>query len=133
LRIHHISILCADIWHSLAFYEALGFVVVTRFTAGITLGCWLEGLGMRLELIQVPSPQPTPRPFADEGYVGYYHMSFAVENLGEVLDTLGRTMAPLRILLSPREQVLGDRTYRVAFIADPDGLSIELLEDVTVC
>ncbi|MFN5611311.1 MAG: VOC family protein, partial [Pseudanabaena sp.] len=31
-------------------------------------------------------------------------------------------------LLPPREQTIGDRTYQVAFIADPDGLPIELMQ-----
>ncbi|NJK33997.1 MAG: VOC family protein [Oscillatoriales cyanobacterium SM2_2_1] len=132
MKIHHFSILCADIWRSLAFYEALGFVIVTRFTAGTTLGCWLEGLGMRLELMQVPTPSPPANPFGDEGYVGYYHLSLAVDDVGQTLEGLGSILGTVRILLLPREQIIGDRTYRVSFIADPDGLPIELLQDVTV-
>jgi hypothetical protein len=33
----------------------------------------------------------------------------------------------LKVLLAPHQQIIGDRTYEVAFIADPDGLPIELL------
>jgi hypothetical protein len=33
----------------------------------------------------------------------------------------------LKLLLPPRAQTIGDRTYQVAFIADPDGLAIELM------
>jgi catechol 2,3-dioxygenase-like lactoylglutathione lyase family enzyme len=60
---HHFSIRTADIFRSMAFYERLGFKVEERFTAGITLACWMRGPWGRLELIQVPQPHPAPDPF----------------------------------------------------------------------
>jgi hypothetical protein len=46
---HHISIKTADIFGAVSFYEALGFSMETRFTAGITLACWMMGANnMRL-------------------------------------------------------------------------------------
>jgi len=73
---HHASIRTADIHRAIAFYQQLGFTVQERFTAGITLACWLEGLGGRIELMQVPQPRPAADAFADEHYTGYYHLSF---------------------------------------------------------
>jgi catechol 2,3-dioxygenase-like lactoylglutathione lyase family enzyme len=124
MHLHHISIKTADIFRSIAFYERLGFTAETRFTAGITLACWLTGPLGRLELMQVPEPQTLPDPFGDAGYVGYYHLSIGVESLEETLTHF----QDVTLLLSPTQQQIGENLYQVAFIADPDGLPIELIQ-----
>ncbi|MEL6333082.1 MAG: VOC family protein [Cyanobacteria bacterium J06633_23] len=132
---HHASIRTTDIHRAMAFYELLGFDVVERFTAGITLACWMEGLGGRIELIQVPEPKPAADAFSDEHYTGYYHLSFDLtqraQSLPVWLDELrqyavSRNM-PLTVLLEPRQQMIGEHVYEVAFIADNDGLPLEFL------
>ncbi|MEQ8468356.1 VOC family protein [Coleofasciculus sp. E1-EBD-02] len=139
---HHASIRTADIHRAIAFYEQLGFTVCERFTAGITLACWMEGLDGRIELIQIPEPKPAPDAFGDEHYVGYYHLSFdlteTVADLPSWLESLQQKLAeassqnpdqfqPLKILLEPTQQIIGDRVYEVAFIADTDGLPLEFI------
>ena len=158
---HHVAIRTADILRAIAFYEILGFTVTERFTAGMTLACWMEGWKGRIELMQVPNPTPPPDPFADEGYVGYYHLSLdfrhgphdsrekSGENgisvtLPQWLDRLqkdindasasqtgGVILNPLTILLPPEQQMIGSQVYEVAFIADSDGLPIEVLNPLT--
>jgi catechol 2,3-dioxygenase-like lactoylglutathione lyase family enzyme len=138
--LHHVSIRTADIFRSIAFYEQMGFVMEERFTAGSTLACWMVGSidtaarGGRLELLQIPEPKPAADAFGDEHYVGYYHLSFELtgdSNLPDWLTGLkGKLHAieqPFVILLPPQQQMIGDRVYEVAFIADPDGLPIEFL------
>lgn len=139
---HHASIRTADIHRAIAFYEQLGFTICERFTAGITLACWMEGLGGRIELIQIPEPHPAPDAFGDEHYVGYYHLSFdltdAVTDLPTWLKNLQErfdeargsnpgSLQPLKILLEPTQQMIGSTVYEVAFIADSDGLPLEFL------
>lgn len=138
---HHASIRTADIYRAIAFYEQLGFVVCERFTAGITLACWMEGLGGRIELLQVPTPRPAADAFGDEHYTGYYHLSFdltqQIDDLPHWLDELRQRfrhlaetsdqVKPLHVLLEPTQQIIGDRVYEVAFIADADGLPLEFL------
>lgn len=139
---HHASIRTANIHRAIAFYEQLGFNVCERFTAGITLACWMEGLGGRIELIQIPEPKPAADAFGDEHYVGYYHLSFDITGMAEDLPTwLTNLQArfaeaaqshpeqfqPLKILLEPTQQIIGDRVYEVAFIADTDSLPLEFL------
>jgi catechol 2,3-dioxygenase-like lactoylglutathione lyase family enzyme len=133
---HHASIRTADIFRAIAFYEQLGFQVCERFTAGVTLACWMEGLGGRIELLQVPQPHPTADAFNDEHYTGYYHLSFdltealATSDLPTWLESLEAKFdpaQPLKILLAPMQQMIGDRVYEVAFIADSDGLPLEFL------
>lgn len=139
---HHASIRTANIHKAIAFYEQLGFNVCDRFTTGYTLACWMEGLGGRIELIQIPQPHPAPDAFADEHYVGYYHLSF---DLTELTPDLPNWLAALqasfaqahqqepeqfqllKILLEPEQQQIGDHIYEVAFIADTDNLPLEFI------
>ncbi len=139
---HHASIRTANIHRAIAFYELLGFIVYERFTTGYTLACWMEGLGGRIELIQIPQPQPAPDAFHDEHYVGYYHLSFdltaTTNDLPTWLQTLQQTFEqasqeqpeqfqPLKVLLEPEQQMIGEHVYEVAFIADTDGLPLEFI------
>ena len=139
---HHASIRTANIHRAIAFYELLGFVVKERFSTGFTLACWLEGIGSRIELIEIPQPKPLPDVFGDEHYVGYYHLSFDLTNITDdlpnwlqQLQTKFFTAAqenpdlvtPLKILLEPRQQQICDRIYEVTFIADSDGLPLEFI------
>ena len=139
---HHASIRTADIHRAIAFYEQLGFAVNERFTTGYTLACWMTGLGGRIELIQIPEPKPAPDAFNDEHYVGYYHLSFdltdSTSDLSQWLEKLEQSiksvregdpsrLSPLKILLQPEQQMIGDRVYEVAFIADTDGLPLEFI------
>lgn len=132
---HHVSIRTADIFRAIAFYEQLGFTVVERFQTGYTLACWMEGLGGRIELLQIPEPKPAPDAFHDEHYTGYYHLSFEVTELADDLpqwiealtEKLAAQDQALNVLLEPTQQMIGDRVYEVAFISDADGLAIEFL------
>lgn len=139
---HHASIRTANIHRAIAFYEQLGFTVCERFTTGYTLACWLEGLGGRIELIQIPEPHPAADAFEDEHYVGYYHLSFDIteetpqlptwlqalkERFLEAQKTDPEQYQPLKVLLEPTQQQIGDRIYEVAFIADADNLPLEFI------
>lgn len=139
---HHTSIRTADIHRAIAFYELLGFTVKERFTTGYTLACWLEGLGGRIELIQIPEPKPAPDAFADEHYVGYYHLCFDLTTIAPQLSSWLQSLQtaleqasqispdqyqPLQILLEPCQQMIGDRVYEVMFLADTDGLPLEFI------
>jgi catechol 2,3-dioxygenase-like lactoylglutathione lyase family enzyme len=139
---HHASIRTADIHRAIAFYEQLGFTVQERFTTGYTLACWMTGLAGRIELIQIPEPKPAPDAFNDEHYVGYYHLSFDLTLLTTDLSTwleklqqkiaIAKTtnpeqLQPLQVLLEPQQQMIGESVYEVAFIADADGLPLELI------
>ncbi|MBD2481307.1 VOC family protein [Planktothrix sp. FACHB-1365] len=139
---HHASIRTANIHRAIAFYETLGFTVCERFTTGYTLACWMEGLNGRIELIEIPQPKPAPDAFSDEHYVGYYHLSFDLTNqvsdlaswLNDLKNQFNQGVTeqpnlfqPLKILLEPMQQMIGDRVYEVMFIADTDGLPLEFI------
>lgn len=146
-KMHHASIRTADIHSAIAFYEQLGFTVCERFTTGYTLACWMEGLGGRIELIQIPEPKPAADAFADEHYVGYYHLSFDItetapdlpswlsnikENFAEASRNQPEIIKPLKVLLEPTQQQIGSCIYEVAFIADTDNLPLEFIRNLTI-
>ena len=139
---HHASIRTAHIHRAIVFYETLGFEVRERFTTGSTLACWMEGLGGRIELIQIPQPHPAPDAFGNEHYTGYYHLSFDLsdrtsdlalwlQNLNDRIESQRldphSLLLPLRVLLPPQQQMIGDKVYEVTFIADSDGLPLEFI------
>uniref|UniRef100_A0ACD5GQW9 VOC family protein n=1 Tax=Desertifilum tharense IPPAS B-1220 TaxID=1781255 RepID=A0ACD5GQW9_9CYAN len=134
---HHASIRTANIHQAIAFYEVLGFTVCERFTAGITLVLLDGRVGGRIELIQIPEPRPAADAFGDEHYTGYYHLSFDLTEqtpdlplwLEDLRSRIAQSsqLSPLRVLLEPTQQRIGDRVYEVAFIADTDGLPLEFL------
>jgi catechol 2,3-dioxygenase-like lactoylglutathione lyase family enzyme len=143
---HHASIRTANIYKAIAFYEQLGFAVSDRFTTGYTLACWMEGNLGRIELIQIPEPKPAPDAFADEHYVGYYHLSFDITevtsdlpswlenltiNFKDAASNQSELLQPLKVLLNPTQQQIGDRIYEVTFIADADGLPLEFIRVLT--
>jgi catechol 2,3-dioxygenase-like lactoylglutathione lyase family enzyme len=143
---HHASIRTANIHQAIAFYEQLGFTVCERFTTGYTLACWMEGLNGRIELIQIPQPKPAPDAFADEHYVGYYHLSFDLTDITPdlsdwLINLKERFLAveknnpallkPLKVLLEPTQQQIGNSIYEVAFIADTDNLPLEFIRLLT--
>ena len=142
---HHASIKTADIHKAIAFYEKLGFTVCERFTTGYTLACWMEGLNSIIELIQVPEPLTVFDAFGDEHYVGYYHLSFDLtENIPDLPSWLNalkekfdsaiieqpKMFQPLKILLEPTQQMIGNNVYEVLFIADSDNLPLEFIRQL---
>ncbi|MBF2017456.1 MAG: VOC family protein [Rivularia sp. T60_A2020_040] len=144
---HHVSIRTADIHRAIAFYEQLGFQVCERFTTGYTLACWMEGLEGRIELIQIPEPKPAADAFADEHYVGYYHLSFDITTIASDLPSWltniktkfaeasreqPELIQPLKVLLEPTQQQIGGCIYEVAFIADTDNLPLEFIRNLRI-
>lgn len=141
---HHVSIHTANIHKAIAFYQILGFTIQTRFVIGYTLACWMEGLGGRIELIEIPEPKKKLNIFYDNSHVGYYHISF---DLTHHISGLSVWLSKLKInfskyeyaqenlddssfpiiLLEPKEQVIGDKLYEIAFIQDQDGLPLEFI------
>ena len=124
LGIHHVALICANYADSRHFYhEILGLPVISEHFRADRQS-WKLNLGLpdgsQLELFSFPSPPPRPsRPEA----CGLRHLAFRVENLDITLAALAAVNVasePIRV-----DEYTG---RRFTFIADPDGLPLELYE-----
>lgn len=124
LGLHHVAIIAADRDRALAFYcGALGLTEVAR-TWRAERASWKIDLalpgGGQVELFTFPGAPPRPsRPEAQ----GLRHLALAVADLAgwiAHLAALGVQAEPVRI-----DPLTG---ARFTFVADPDGLPVELVE-----
>ena len=120
----HTCIRVVDPEASQRFYSALGFEPRGRlnFSSAYNIYMGLPGSGDQLELtVNVGRDEPY-----DLGE-GYNHIALTVDDLGATLSTLESELG-----VSPEKPPYrpGDRDDlpRIAFVADPDGYRIELID-----
>jgi glyoxylase I family protein len=120
--IHHIAILTPDLAALEAFYtQTLGLPVARRWdTAGIV---FVDGGGVWLELTRLDAPAGHAGPHALDHGIGINHLAFRVRDIDITYGELVRR--GVRSIAAPQTF----EELRVAFLADPDGNVIELIED----
>lgn len=129
--LHHTSIRVSDIERSLAFYGSIGFFITEKFvTSGGHRACFVEGLGTRLELVEVIDGKGGLSGVQGIPPAGFDRLVFdvtkACTNLDTYLQHLQRKNGGiLEVVGEPSKQVLGSSVMSVASISDPDGLPIE--------
>ena len=108
---------------SIAFYGVLGFEVTGRlnFATAYNVYLGLPGDGDRLELT-VNVGREEPYDLGD----GYNHMAIAVNDLDATLAAFAEIgVHPEKPPYKPGDR---DDLPRIAFVADPDGYRVELIE-----
>lgn len=124
LHVHHIAIICSNYEFSKAWYmQVLGLTLVHE-SYRADRDSWKGDLVLNdnyiIELFSFPnSPPRVSRPEA----CGLRHLAFAVDNLDDELERLNK----LNVAAEPI-RLDGNTGKRFTFIADPDGLPIELYE-----
>lgn len=122
--VHHVAIIASDYERSKRFYTELLGLELVREVYRTERDSWKLDLAVngtyQIELFSFPNPPARPsRPEA----CGLRHLAFSVENLQTVLDALkqkGVETEPIRV-----DEFTG---RRFTFLADPDGLPVELYE-----
>ena len=129
-----------DIEKSLQFYSLLGLDEERRFRSGAARCAWLRSAGgaARLELVEVPDYVDAGR--AADGlaanHVGLNHVALDVSHLCDDLGDFLRRLnddserlfeKSLGLALPPRQQIIGQEVYELAFVRDADGVLVELL------
>ena len=126
-KFHHTSLSVKSIPESQAFYEnVFGFKKVSEGKRPEMKATFvnLEGEdGVRIELFEHDNPQVLKEDLMDFAKNGYKHLAFSVDNLEETIAKALRHGATIIWDIK-----LGITVKRIAFIADPNGLPIELLE-----
>jgi catechol 2,3-dioxygenase-like lactoylglutathione lyase family enzyme len=123
LRAHHIAIYSRNLARLEAFYtQVLGFPVARRWDdAGIV---FVDAGSLWLELTRQDAPDDGSHPRALDQGVGINHLAFQVDDLDRWFQEL--VDQGVRALSAPADY----ENVRVAFLADPDGNVLELIEDV---
>lgn len=123
--VNHIAIICSDYKKSLDFYcRLLGLEIISEEYREVRKSM-LTKLALNgeyfIELFTFPnSPQRVSNPEA----CGLRHIAFNVPNLEEAISVFERNLYPhenIRIL---------DNGERLFFVKDPDGLPIEIIEEL---
>ncbi len=138
-RLTHIGICVGDLDRALRFYrDCLGFTeehrleiagppvdTLLRLRDAHLRAVYLTRDGVRIELLHFATPPAPPRRERTMNELGLTHLSFRVQELDTVLDGLR----------AAGERVLEDTVIRfpefesaAAFVADPDGQLIELVQ-----
>ena len=122
MNAHHIAIFTRDLARLEAFYtQTLGFRVVRRWDdAGIV---FVDAGGLWIELTRQDAAEASAHPHKLDQGVGLNHLALQVDKVDikfQELEELG-----VQVLAAPVDY----KTVRVAFLADPDGNVLELIED----
>ena len=140
LRPSHVGICVTDLDRSLRFWvDGLGFEAGERYELDSRLVPELHRAleidvpvelvsqfvrldALAVELLAFSDPSPTGRPSATRGQLGLTHLAFHVEDLAEAIDHVVRHGGT--VIESTRVDV----GTNVAFLEDPDGVRVELME-----
>lgn len=147
----HVGICVADVERSTRFYcEGLGFEAAEKlpsrggadFAAFLEvdsdpelISAFLRNGATTLELLHYTRPAPTGEPSTSRGRIGLTHMAFHVpdsELAAKRLVELGGTRLAHADLMFGEDEVVtvggGPMSNHCIFMADPDGVRIELLQ-----
>lgn len=148
---HHIAVKTRNITTAIQFYSLLDFAVECKFRAGPARAAWLrQAPSSRIELIEVPShllnePEGMKRRAMNlmerQELLGWNHLALDVTEslqskgfttLSEWMQDLNTTSIDrfglgLRVALEPRQQIIGNGVYELAFLYDADGALVEFI------
>jgi glyoxylase I family protein len=124
--VHHIAVICSDYEKSKHFYtQVLGFTIIREIFRAERNSYKLDLALNDLFVIELFSfPNPPERPSQPES-CGLRHLAFAVDNIQEAINELnakGVECEPIRVDVYTQK--------RFTFFADPDGLPLELYEEL---
>ena len=122
MHAHHIAIYTRDLARLEAFYtQVLGFPVVRRWDA---VGIVFVDVGdLWIELTRQDSPDDGTQPRALDQGVGINHFALQVDDVDRSFQEL--VDRGVHVWAAPANY----ENVRVAFLADPDGNVLELIED----
>jgi len=121
MRYDHLGIKCADLERSLAFYcDVLGLRILEELEI---FGRRFTFVGNETTSIELEQGNPGDTPIDPRTQTGQNHLAFLVEDVRSLVDRL--KSQGVAIALEP----LSTRPGRlVAFVEDPDGVFIQLIE-----
>ena len=120
MKLDHIAIIASDYQKALAFYGILGFQEIERVKRQFDIMGMLECDGVWIELFEKAAPARLTEPEA----LGLRHIAFATDDLDKKLEQLHQNgIETEAIRTDPHGR-------RFTFLKDPDGLPIEIKEEL---
>ena len=120
MKLDHIEIIASDYQKALAFYGILGFQEIERVNRPFDIMGMLECDGVWIELFEKAAPARLTEPEA----LGLRHIAFATDDLDKKLEQLHQNgIETEAIRTDPHGR-------RFTFLKDPDGLPIEIKEEL---
>jgi len=144
IHVSHVGICVTDAQRSVRFYtEGLGFEPVEGWPVGNAFAALAEISppmkgrvqilakgGTRIEIIGYETPPVEGKPATTRNQVGFTHLSFYVDDIEAVEARLVGLGA--RVLEDTRTHIdVPTGTLDMVFLADPDGVRLELVQDTT--
>ncbi len=137
VTVSHLGMCVSDLDRSLRFYcDGLGFTRAERHAIGnefadalevprdvVLTSQFIRREGLSIELLRFASPALHGRPSESRNQLGLTHLSFMVEDLDRVVDRLVECGGSLL-----RSTITHQEGIRLLFIADPDGVRVELMQ-----
>jgi len=122
----HIGTTSRDLDRTIAFYcDLLGFRLVLRKPQASGELAFLDAGGGMLEVF-APATAITPARDVPPAEAGMRHLTLAVTNVDTMVNQL--EAAGVEIIERPRNAHNTELIKRVAFVRDPDGIIVELME-----
>jgi len=141
LKVSHVGVCVSDLERSLRFYcEGLGFGRAARFQVGKEFAAalevgddaelvsqFVERDGVSLELLHYARPGVVGAPSARRNQLGFTHLSLAVDDVDRVAAHLERCGGSIVAGTRTTIRHPDGRRDEFVFVADPDGLRVELM------
>ena len=122
----HVGMTAANLDRTIAFYcDLLGLTLVLRKPSGQGELAFLDAAGSMLEIF-APAAGIVPASDVPANQAGMRHLTFAVTDVDAMIATLEAAGVP--IVERPRAAHNTELIHRVAFIRDPDGILVELIQ-----
>jgi len=122
----HVGMTSGDLDRTIAFYcDLLGLRLVLRKAQASGEVAFLDAGGGMLEIFAPATEIARVRDVPPEE-AGMRHLTFAVSNVDQAISALDAAGVPIHE--RPRDAFNREIVRRVAFVRDPDGLLVELVE-----
>jgi glyoxylase I family protein len=127
LGLEHVGMTCRDLDRTMAFYcDLLGLKLALRKTSPNSEVIFLDtGAGM-LEIARPPAPDISRSRDVPPHEAGVRHITFAFNDVDAMVAKLNA--AGFEAIEGPRPAFFNELLRRVAFVRDPDGVIVELIE-----
>jgi len=131
LATHHAAMKTRNITVAIQFYSLLGFQVETKFWAGPARAAWMGTKRRAMNFMERQELLGWNHLALDATHAmqekGYSQLADWIQDLNATsLASFGKS---LRVTLEPRQQIIGDSVYELAFLYDADGALVEFVHN----